>query len=346
SACSVTVLRGRSRAQQLLTLLEERMFSIKRAAVCIVALAVTGALFTGAINAQQAATGTQDKDKPTSEQKASVLLDQIIGEASALKLPESRIYVQVSAADMMWDRDQSRARSLFGEAAAAVADLIRRTETAGDRRSANTNRNALQLRQELVMTLARHDPALAYQLLQTMPVTPTTGPGGRNPQNNLEQALMAAIAADDPHTALKNAQDYLDKGQYPASISKVLSELRQKDADSAAKLTDQIVHRLSTDELLAKADAARLSLNLLRPGPRPDAKPGSEPGTTATDQVLNEAGYRTLMGAAIGAALRATAQPGGFRGRPNQASPPTEADTAQANARVLLNGLQTLLAQV
>jgi hypothetical protein len=321
------------------------MFAINRAAAFIVAVAAAGALVAQTINAQQSATGAQDKDKPTPEQKAALLLEQIIGEASALRLPESRIYIQVSAADMMWDRDQSRARSLFGEAAAAVADLIRRSEAASDRRSANTNRSAMQLRQELVMTIARHDPALAYQLLQTMPVTPATGPGGRNPQGNLEQALMAAIAADDPSTALKNAQEYLDKGQYPSSISKVLSELQQKDADSAAKLSEQIVHRLNTDELLAKQDAARLSLNLLRPGARPDAKPGSQP--VATDQVLNEAAYRGLLGAAIGAALKATPQAAGFRGRPNnQASQPTEADIAQANARILLNGLQTLLAQV
>lgn len=320
------------------------------------------------VNQQQ--PDAQDKDKPTPEKKAVLLLDQVLGDAGALKLPENRIYVQISAGDLLWDRDESRARVLFGEAGTGIADMIRRSESPGDqnqRRAANANRLALELRQELVLTVARHNGEFAYQLLQTMPAPPATDPGVRrqDSQNSLEQSLVAAIAANDPKTAAKNAQGWLDKGEYPASFAKVLSQLQSKDADAATKLSDQLVKKMQPEELLLKPDAVRLSLSLLRPGPRAQHKSGdqaqtAQPVTGSPDQLLAESAFRDVMTAAITAALRATPQaqnaqtrggPGGFRGRPNnnqgaQAAPQSEADVQQANARMLLNGLQSLQPQI
>jgi len=314
---------------------------------------------------QQQTTDQQDKDKPTPEKKAYSLLDQVIDEAGGLKLPENRVFIQISAADLLWDKDEARARVLFGEAGAGIADMLRRSDP-NDRRSAMANRAASELRQQLVLTVAKHNGDFAYQLLQTMPASPAPpqGPGGGrspNSQSTLEQSLVAAIAANDPKTALKNAQGWLDKGEYPASLSKVLSQLQSKDPDSANKLADQVAKKLSPEELLAKPDAVRLSLSLLRTGPRTDSKSTDAQSTgPGSDRYLAESGYRDVMSAAITAALRATPQPpsaqgrgtgGGFRGGPNAArgtpqTPPTEADIAQTNARMLLTGLQGLQSQI
>src|SRR5262249_40779025 len=114
------------------------------------------------------------------------------------------------------------------------------------------------------------------------------------------------------------------------------------------------------EELLAKPDAVRLSLSLLRPGPRTDSKSTAQPTAPGSDRYLAESGYRDVMSAAITAALRATPQPssaqgrgpgGGFRGGPpsprgTPQTPPTEADIAQTNARMLLTGLQGLQSQI
>jgi hypothetical protein len=309
----------------------------------------------------------RDKDKPTPEKKALLLLEQVVGEAGALKLPENRIYVQISAADMLWDRDEARARALMVEAAGGIAELMR-TSNPTDRRSANASRVALQLRQQLVLAAARHDSGLAYSLLQSMPTpSPANGPAMGRPdaQDNLEQNLVAVIAANDPKTAMKNAQEWLDKGEYPSSIQRVLSQVQQKDAESATKLAEKLVSQLQPEELLAKQDAARLSLNILRAGPRPDKKAGgaAQPAPANPDQVLSQSSFRDLMASTITAALRATPQtgsnaqrgpggPGGFRGGPGgprataPAAPQSAADLAQANARALLSGLQTMLQQV
>lgn len=306
----------------------------------------------------------KDKDKLTPEKKAFLLLDQVISEAGGLKLPENRIYIQISAGDLLWDRDEPRARGLFGEAGSGIAEMMRRTDS-NDRRAANANRTAIELRQALVLTVARHNGEFAYQLLQAMPEQAPAGPGVRrqDSQNSLEQSLVAAIAANDPKTALKNAQGWLDKGEYPASLSKVISQLQSKDAEAATKLTDQLVKKLQPEELLAKPDAVRLSLNLLRPGARAEKKSGASAQAVAgtSEPFLAESAFRDVMAATITAALRATPQPqntqarggpGGFRGRPNNpgagaaAAPQSEADIQQANARMLLMGLQSLQPQI
>jgi hypothetical protein len=312
----------------------------------------------------QQTTDAQDKDKLTPEKKAFLLLDQVVSESGGLKLPENRVYVQMSAADLLWDRDEPRARVLFSEASAGIAEMMRRNEAASDqnaRRPANANRQTLDLRQTLILTVAKHNGEFATQLLQTMPTSSETGPGGRrdDSQARLEQNLVAAIAANDPKTALKNAQGWLDKGEYPAAFVRVISQVQAKDPESATKLSEQVVKKLQPEELLAKPDAARLALSLLRPGPHPEKKSGDDSQPAAnSNQVLAPTAFRDLMAATIAAALRATPQPQtnagrggpqGPRGRPNaQASnaPQSEADILQSNARTLLMGLQNMQSHI
>src|SRR3954471_4063177 len=50
------------------------------------------------------------------ERKTLALLDNIITSAQTLKLPENRALVFSSAADLIWARDEKRARALFKEA--------------------------------------------------------------------------------------------------------------------------------------------------------------------------------------------------------------------------------------
>ena len=346
----------------------EKSMNTKKTSAVVLAFALTLGFvpISFAQDPQQQPSDQQDKDKPTPEKKAILLLDQVVGEAGGLKLPENRIYIQIAAGDLLWVRDEPRARVLFGEAGAGIADMLRRSELPSEpnsRRGPNANRVALDLRQELVLTVARHSGEFAYQLLQAMPAPATTGPGDRRQNTNtLEQSLVAAIAANDPKTALKNAQGWLEKGEYPSSLTKVLSQIQSKDPEAATKLTDQLVKKLQPEEIVLKSDAVRLSLNLLRPGPRPEKKPadGSQPVVGNAEQFLAESAYREVMSATITAALRATPQPqsnqgrggpGSFRGRPNNpggpaAAPQSEAEIQQANARMLLNGLQNLQSQV
>src|SRR5215216_2046089 len=74
---------------------------------------------------QQPTTEELEKQKAEREKNAYRLLEQVIDEAQSLKLTENRVRVQINAADMLWDQNQARARSLFSMAAEGVAELAR-----------------------------------------------------------------------------------------------------------------------------------------------------------------------------------------------------------------------------
>jgi hypothetical protein len=324
----------------------------------------------------------QQQEKVKLEKKATALLEQVIAEAQSLRLPENRIRVQITAADMLWDRNQGRALSLFTEAGASVAQL-----TVGvDRGDRDEVRGLAQLRQDLVLTAARHDADLAYQLLRsTQSQTPDqNAANGRRgaPQGNLDQSLLAAVAATDPKVAYQKAVESLDKGEYPSSLSKVLAQLKVKDKEDFKKLSDKALGKLGSDALLSSRDAGSLAMSLLRLGPSPEstsdtssgdnsssasatpAPAGATNGTGSTaaannnSPVLSQSAFHDLMDTTITAAMSATPlAPGannfrGGRGGPrgqqttDQQTPPDDAQIQQTNARTLLMGLQSMLPQI
>jgi hypothetical protein len=341
------------------------------------AIVLNQALALKAQEPQAPATAPEEQKQTENaeiEKKAFTLLDQIVNDAQLLRLPENRVSVQIDTADLLWDRNPARARTLFTGAGDSIAELLRNTDPTEQRRGQNQFRAIAQLRQDLVLTAARHDASLAYQLLATTrsasPTAATTPgvPGRPDAEETLEQALLGRIAAVDPKMALQNAEQLIDKGQFPRSLTTVLAQLQIKDKEAAAKLEDKLLKRLQSANMLANADSGTLALGLLRNGPRPADKPQSETNTTATNpapvQLLAQSSYVDLLGTVIDNSLKATAQAGGNQRGPNNPrggnrgsgggglgpgnapSPPTDAQIEQSNARNLLNGLQPLLSQI
>ena len=346
--------------------------------VLVLALGITfAAIFRATAQEQQAQQPTatdeeQGKQKAELEKKAYRLLDQVIDEAQSLKLTENRVRVQINAADLLWDHNQPRARSLFSLAAEGVTEMMRTPDNT-DRPNPNQNRRPSSLRQELVLTVARHNAPLAYQLLAvTRPtITAPTVVDRRNPlqndsEENLEQNLLAQVAALDPKLAAQNAEQMLAKGQFPRSLAEVIAQLQRKDEEAATKLTDKTLKLLQSSNMLANTEAGTLALGLLTPGPRlaTVTSGGSESSpkvqTTTSYQVLDQSAYSDLMGTVIDTALKATPQtannqrgPNNPRGRgPNGVgqidvqTQLTDAQLEQINARRLLSGLQMVLPQI
>src|SRR5260370_12506753 len=109
--------------------------------------------------------GQQQEEKLKLERKATALLEQVVTEAQGMKLPENRVRVQITAADMLWDRSQARARGLFSDAAAMLGQMM----LDADRTDRDEVQTLNQLRQELVLNAARHDAALSDQILPSTP---------------------------------------------------------------------------------------------------------------------------------------------------------------------------------
>jgi hypothetical protein len=320
----------------------------------------------------------QDKQKAEREKNAYRLLDQIVDEAQTLRLVENRVRIQLNSADLLWEQNQGRARSLFSSAAEGIAELNRTQSTNNDRRNqvvdANgfglqgygpPNMRVFQLRQELVLTAARHDAALAYQLLASTKPPANTQPTANardprlqlNSEDNLEQQLLGRIASLDPKFAAQNADQMLEKGQFPSTVSDVINQLYKQDAAAAEKLADKTVKKLQAANILAKSDAGTLVQTLLRGGPRPTGDSNSSSANAQPQRwaaVLGQTAYVDLLSTVVDAALKATppaqsnqrAMNRGGAG-PNSGPPQlTDSQVEQMNARRLLAGLQQTLPMI
>ena len=341
--------------------------------ITLLSLLATILFFSLTARAQDATTPTPEEveqQKEALKNKAYRLLDQIIDESQSLRLPENRVRIQIISADMIWDRDQGRARSLFMQASDGVAELMRSTPSSTNQRGPQPERRWFSLRQELVLAAARHDAPLAYQLLAATKQTSTPATStaeGRNPRavnldDNLEQTLLGRIAALDPRLAAQNAEQLMDKGQFPRTMGEVINQLQRQDVEAATKLADKTVKRIQSANLLTNAEAGNLAQSLLNPGPR-------TAGTSQTDSkaevaqirgpVLEQSTYTELLSAVIDNALKATPQqqnsprPGARGGagvsRVVTAQTSNQSSAVQAeqgNARRLLAGLRVILPSV
>ena len=350
----------------------------------LIALSLTLALYYAAAaparaqeqQAQQPSAEELEKAKAEKEKNAYRLLDQVIDESQSLRLTENRVRVQITAADALWEKNPGRARSIFAMAGEGVAELGRAPQSTSNRRNENANqeRRAFQLRQELVLAVAKHDAQLAYQLLaSTKPATPVAqNPNEQrlprpqfNSEDNLEQILLGRIAALDPKLAAQNAEQMMEKGQFPRSIGEVINQLYGQDAEAAQKLADKTVKRLASANFLTNNEAAILAQSMLNAGVRQQkndvaaVNPLPQGVRVMGNEALEQSAYVELLSAVIDVALKATPPPA----QPNQrnaATPqrarvpgapvvaarpagPTEAQIEQANARRLLASLMIAL---
>jgi hypothetical protein len=328
---------------------------------------------------QQPGTEELEKQKAEREKNAYALLEQVINEAQSLRLAENRVRVQIAAADLLWDSNQGRARSLFAMAAEGVNELGRAAEGNNNRRGAPqpAGRRSFQLRQDLVLAAARHDAQLAYQLLaSTKASTPLVAPDqrGRRVQmsldDNLEQVLLGRVAALDPKLAAQNAEQMMDKGQFPRTVADVINELQKQDSEAASKLPERTVKKIQSANLLTNNDAAGLAQSLLLPGPLTSASPTMQTTVRSDGRrpVLEQSAYVDLLGSVVDLALKATplqppvsamvqrarpvtggGQSGGQGVGPRQNAvqlQPSDAQMEQSGARRLLMSLQVALPMI
>jgi hypothetical protein len=286
------------------------------------------AIILGLFIGLPATAQTPENTEPKAEEKAALkkkgiaLLEQVTAESGELKLPENRIHMQIAMGDMLWPHNEGRARAMFEAAAAALIELRKRAPAGRRDRHSDYEGDPLpvQLRQQLILTVAKHNAPLAYQILQATRVPATPINSSFNPraaiEEGLEQNLLMQIVETDPQLALKNAEALLDKGQYPYSLMQIITTLQSKDKEAAARLTDKLVKQLQGENLLAKPQAIYLAIMLLQSGPRlsetPAAPASDNPkppmvfpgGTGGGTPWLSETPYRGLLETVVTIALK------------------------------------------
>src|ERR1051326_952375 len=242
----------------------------------------------------------KEKAQKELEKKALQLLDDTLQSAQVLKLAENRAVIRAQAADLLWKRDEKRARALFRD---AITDLVAaRGEAAKNDRASWM---LAQLRPRLLYMIAARDPQLALDLLrESRPASNADAAQSSwagSQEQNLEQAIAAQAAENDPKLALKMAEEGLEKG-VNFGVLNVLERLRQKDPESAKKLAGELVEKLQGETLSRGQEASLVAVSLLRTvlmpqspqqyffGPPPPSGPAEKPKPL----VLEDGDLRTL----------------------------------------------------
>jgi hypothetical protein len=290
------------------------------------ALTLTLLLLSNSAAAQLPQT-KQDSDEEKAkarkelERKALAMLDETLEGAQLLKLAENRVSLRTQGADLLWTRDEKRARSLFRDAAADLASA-----RAGDSGRSNQVWVLSQLRTQLLYTAAAHDPQLALDLLHeshasapdgTAQPTATGDPDG---ELRLEQSLAALAAESDPKAALRSAEEGMGKG-VTLGVMGTLERLRSKDAEAATRLASKIVEKLRSESLNQGREATMVAASLLRTALLPDEQPRylyarGLPYRPATEKpkplVMEDGDLRELADLVAAAALKDSLGMGAF----------------------------------
>ena len=232
------------------------------------------------------------KPDPVTEKKALDLLETITDQVMNLHAPSNRIRAQIAVGDLLWSRDEKRARTLFTAALAQLTARIADLDYSDPEVYAEITRVS-QSRQELVLRIAAHDPDLAIAALRQtrLPDDNARARGSWGFQNeaNLEMTLANIIAAKDPAAALKLARSSLSRG-VSWNLIAFLSPLYQKDASAAQSLYQEIVGKIKDDNMTRSPDLANNAWNLLNSFQPPQA---------------DEDTYRDLLNTTLGYVLGA-----------------------------------------
>lgn len=209
------------------------------------------------------------------ERKTFALLDEIIGSAASLKLPENRALVLSSAADLLWARDEKRARTLFKDAINNLTSTAIRFNPQMSNEQRRAHQMYMQQRTEILQMIARRDVDMALELLRSsrLPTVPVTVADKNiqppDEETRLEQGIAIQVAANDPKRALKMAEDSLAKGLSFDQLN-LLAHLNDKDKELAGRFASDIVSKLRSESLTANQEALWVAVMLLRMGIQPE----------------------------------------------------------------------------
>jgi hypothetical protein len=225
---------------------------------------------------------------PATEKKAFDLLESASEQAVNLHSPSNRIRASCAIADLIWSRDEKRARALFNAAVSLLATRISETDF-GDVEGYQEISRLEQSRHELVTRIATHDAELALAALRQTRLPPGNTRGGWNVQSetNLEMNLATIIAAKNPEIALKLARASLARG-FNWNLIPFMTQLYQKDAKAGQALYQDIVTKLKTDNFARSPESANNAMQLLSSFQPPQA---------------DEDTFRDLLSNVIGAML-------------------------------------------
>jgi len=291
------------------------------------------------VSAFQDSAKKDDEAKAREERrkKALAVIDEIIKDAQSLRLPENRLRLLVQTANAVWAIDEKRARILFKSAEESLKELRAAIDN-GDPQYAYLSGFAMQLRSEMLYTLAQRDPELALEVLHA---TPQNNAGESSAAQasfdaQMELQLAATLAAKDASRALEMAERGLANG-VSQEVVNIVNTLAVANRDAAQKLFDDMLVRLRSENYATNPTAAYIALNLLREWLQRRAAPDAQSdqqGTAIQQLRFSESAARDLCNTILRAVLD------------NPASAGTSGRVPWGNTFDLLRQLQPMLPDI
>jgi hypothetical protein len=251
-------------------------------------------------------TGDEKDKKPALEKKALDLLGEVVREAPGLKLPENRIRIQMTAADLFWKRDEKRARAILGEAVAGIRDLMNDKEA-----PEQSIQIGSALRQEAVVFASRRDVKLARDIMRaTRMENPDDWPQYEQTQweSAAELAMASEMAGTDPDQALEVARETLKK-EYSYALIDLFGRLRSSRPEAAAQLLDSIIKKLKSENsawsIPAASFAVHLTSYLATISQHPAETNNGDPQSDSSTSRLYESYCKELLNMLVSAVLSA-----------------------------------------
>ncbi len=205
-------------------------------------------LFVMTLSLACAGVGQPQTPEPSDLKKlrahAELLLEGCVTQVPQLQRLDNRIYAQGALADLLWVKDEARARALLIEAMGSFAELAQQPGLT-DVRNHRLQQMVESVRGQFFNILLQRDPRLALQFLrQVRELTPAKPGRHQWQEREMEMNLAARIAQQDPQAALKTAKELLASDEISWSLVNVFQALQQKDSAAAAELFEAALDKL------------------------------------------------------------------------------------------------------
>ena len=287
------------------------MFFLRFFCLTLLSLSFSSLLFAQT-SPTESKTEKENEQKKMEEQVLK-MLDQAVGDAATLRLPQNRAMVYAIAGDLYWKFDEKHARELFRSSA---NDIMAANVEAERDKKANDDPYANifdfnDIRSQILPMIAKHDADLALEMLaQTRPaklaeeLVKATQPNTKqddggylnfNPEQYrvrqeiaLEQSFAVLAAEQNPDKAIKLIKDSLAKG-ISWNVLPLLQKLNKKDEKKAAQLADDVISKIVDTDLTKKKDDLDAAIRFLLYATNPNApKETKEKPFKFTDSQLKD----------------------------------------------------------
>ena len=209
-------------------------------------------LFIAQSSAQTVETDkSKQSDLPAeTKDKAVILLSNLARETDQFFLPENRVTARIVVGNLLWEQDEKQARILFQNAVADMNTMIQQIsfeETESTDEQYLTIYNVTNVRSELLLALAAHDPKAALDALLFLTRKKPDGENVFTEDQILELSLAAKITEKDPKQAYEIAKKNLEKG-LNSSLNSTLEDIYKKDRELGAQLAKDILAKIKSGD--------------------------------------------------------------------------------------------------